>query len=124
MNGMKAKQQRRQQAANFTQDGLPRNTADWTEDDWRDLHNAIEFAKFKISNRHKGTPMIDTAKDWRMGCRCKPKYLAHVLHGTIGNIVDVLPSGTGGLEDPHGLLVIDVSYPFLILDKADNWITA
>lgn len=68
--------------------------------------------------------MSDTAKDWRIGLRCRVKYYTHSMYGTVGTIMDVLPSGTAGLEDPDGLLVIDVSYPFLVLDKADNWITA
>lgn len=68
--------------------------------------------------------MSDTAKDWRIGLRCKPKYRGNVLEGVVGTIVDVLPSGTADLMDDNGILVIDVSYPFLVLDKADNWITA
>lgn len=52
MNGMKAKQLRRQQAASFTQDGLPRKAADWTYEDWKALHEALEAAKAKIRSNH------------------------------------------------------------------------
>jgi hypothetical protein len=37
----------------FTEEGLPRDTAEWTVDDWRDLHTAYCEAIRKISERHK-----------------------------------------------------------------------
>jgi hypothetical protein len=36
----------------LTPDGLPRDGRDWQEQDWRDLHNAIEEVKKKVSERH------------------------------------------------------------------------
>ncbi len=32
--------------------GLPINSNDWTYEDWRDLHNAIETVKRKVGERH------------------------------------------------------------------------
>lgn len=52
MNGMKGKKERREQAKRFTEDGLPRNPNDWTEDDWRALHVAMEAAKREIRGSH------------------------------------------------------------------------
>lgn len=53
MNGMKQKAQRRQREKQYTADGLPRDTRDWTEQDWADLHHAIEEVKRKIAKRHQ-----------------------------------------------------------------------
>ncbi len=53
MNGMKAKKLRIAHDKRFTQDGLPRDKNDWTEDDWRDLHEALESVKRKVKERHK-----------------------------------------------------------------------
>ncbi len=56
MNGMKAKKLRQEHAKRFTQDGLPRNSKDWTAEDWRDLWTAIQAAIAKIAERHKENP--------------------------------------------------------------------
>jgi hypothetical protein len=52
MNGMAAKKLRRDQSKRFTSDGLPRDVKDWTEDDWRDLHECIERIKQRVAQRH------------------------------------------------------------------------
>jgi hypothetical protein len=36
----------------FTEDGLPKDGREWTVDDWRDLHEAMETVKRKVSERH------------------------------------------------------------------------
>lgn len=36
----------------LSRDGLPVDGRDWTQEDWRDLHNAIETAKTAIRGRH------------------------------------------------------------------------
>lgn len=33
--------------------GLPIDVNEWTEDDWRDLHNALERVVRKIGRRHR-----------------------------------------------------------------------
>ncbi len=53
MNGMKAKAARLKERQRFTDEGLPRNPNDWLEEDWRDLHEAIEEIKAKIKRRHE-----------------------------------------------------------------------
>lgn len=53
MNGMKAKAERLKHDRLFTRDGIPRNAIDWTVEDWRDLHRAIEKVKRSISKRHR-----------------------------------------------------------------------
>lgn len=52
MNGMKAKKLRRQYAAQFTEDGLPRDPNAWTVKDWADLWRAIQEVKRKVKARH------------------------------------------------------------------------
>lgn len=54
VNGMKRKAQRRERAKRFTEDGLPRDANDWTEDDWRALHKAMEQVKEKVRANHDG----------------------------------------------------------------------
>ena len=63
MNGMKAKKLRRDHAAAFTADGLPRDAKDWTEDDWRDLHECLEDVKRRIAKRHKERKPVGAVDD-------------------------------------------------------------
>lgn len=72
MNGMRAKSQRKKLRQRFTEKGLPVDANDWTEDDWRDLHSAIDGVISKIARRHAvgrckvcGWPLAASAKD---GC--------------------------------------------------------
>ena len=44
---MKAKLRR------YNHDGLPVSSNDWTEEDWRDLHYAIQESIHKIRERHQ-----------------------------------------------------------------------
>ena len=53
MNGMQAKKARKDQAKKYTEDGLPRDGKDWTEADWKDLHEGMEEVKRKIRERHQ-----------------------------------------------------------------------
>jgi hypothetical protein len=53
MNGMKAKKLRKQHAIRFDENGLPRDANEWTYEDWRDLHNALETIKANVSKRHE-----------------------------------------------------------------------
>ena len=50
---MQRKRERREQAKQYTPDGLPRDAKDWTEQDWRDLYEATETAKRRIAARHQ-----------------------------------------------------------------------
>jgi hypothetical protein len=36
----------------YTEDGLPKDGREWTGDDWRDLHEAMETVKRKVGERH------------------------------------------------------------------------
>lgn len=38
----------------LSRDGLPLDARDWTAEDWRDLHKAIETVKRKVKARHAG----------------------------------------------------------------------
>jgi hypothetical protein len=53
MNGMKEKAARRENQKRMTVEGLPRDANDWTEEDWADLHHAIEHIKEKVAARHR-----------------------------------------------------------------------
>jgi len=53
VNGMKAKAERRREEKRLNEYGLPRDARDWTEEDWRDLHEALETVYRKIAARHK-----------------------------------------------------------------------
>ena len=52
MNGTHAKKLRRQHAARYTEDGLPRDAKEWTEEDWKSLNAAMERVKREIAERH------------------------------------------------------------------------
>ncbi len=53
MNGMQKKAERLKRERLFTRDNIPRNAADWTVEDWRDLHRALEKVKRLVGARHK-----------------------------------------------------------------------
>ncbi len=38
--------------------GLPRAAADWTADDWRDLHTALETVRRLVGDRHTGREAV------------------------------------------------------------------
>ncbi len=64
-------------------------------------------------------------RDWRIGCSCKPKYRHDPLYYERGKIIDVLLSGTGGLDAKHGILQIRMDdTDQVILRRADEWVTA
>ena len=50
-NGMTAKAARLRHAKRF-KDGLPIDANEWTEDDWRDLHRAMERVRKRVKERH------------------------------------------------------------------------
>lgn len=50
---MKAKAARTAHGKRFTEDGLPRDANEWTEADWKALHDAIEGCKEKVSKNHE-----------------------------------------------------------------------
>lgn len=39
-------------------DGLPVDAREWTEDDWRDLHEAMETVKRKVAKRHERVQQV------------------------------------------------------------------
>lgn len=53
MNGMTRKKLRREHAKKYDAEGLPRDARDWTFEDWRDLHRAMEQVKRKVAARRK-----------------------------------------------------------------------
>lgn len=77
MNGMKAKAARRRKMERLTDEGLPRDARDWTEEDWADLHHAIEAIKSKVRARHAKAKKCSYCKgkhapeDW-----CPEKFAA------------------------------------------------
>ncbi len=53
MNGMQRKKLKREHSKRFDADGLPRDQNDWLEEDWKDLHDAMEWVKKRVAERHK-----------------------------------------------------------------------
>ena len=51
---MQSKAARRRWAAQWTENGLPRDTSAWTIQDWADLWNAMQHAAKSIAERHRG----------------------------------------------------------------------
>lgn len=68
--------------------------------------------------------MSDEKKDWRIGLSCKPKLHDHPLHYEQGEILDVLPCGTGGYFDKSGVLKIKMQSGTVMLAPASEWVTA
>ena len=59
MNGMKRKAERKAHERKYTRDGLPRDATEWTEADWRDLHEAVESVKAKVAARHEADDLTE-----------------------------------------------------------------
>jgi hypothetical protein len=53
MSGMQRKKQARDRSKRFTEEGIPKDAKEMSEDDWRDLHYGLEEIKRKIRERHK-----------------------------------------------------------------------
>lgn len=49
---MKAKAARRRYAARYDENGVPRDVNDWTIQDWKDLHEAMQTVIRKVGERH------------------------------------------------------------------------
>ncbi len=62
--------------------------------------------------------------DWRIGLTVKPKYRHDPLRYSQGVVLNVHPTGTGGIVDPHGVLRIRLESGSVILRPADEWMTA
>ncbi len=66
----------------------------------------------------------ENVPDWRIGLSCKPKYRTHPLrYEGHGKIIEVHPSGTGGIVDRDGVLRIELNGR-TFLAPADEWMTA
>lgn len=50
---MRDKARRRAHAKRFTEDGLPRDANEWTEEDWRTLYEALETVTRKVRDNHE-----------------------------------------------------------------------
>lgn len=68
--------------------------------------------------------MSETKKDWRVGLTVKPKYRTHPLYYEMAAVVEVHPSGTGGVVDPDGVLRILLLSGKTTLVPAGEWVTA
>lgn len=72
-----------------------------------------------------GEQKPERTRDWRIGLSCKPKYRSDPRYYERGEIIDVHPSGTGGVFDDAGVLRIKLqSNGDIILQRADDWVTA
>jgi hypothetical protein len=63
-------------------------------------------------------------KDWRIGLSAKPKFRGHHYYYERGEILDVLPSGTNGVVDADGVLKIRLAGGSVVLEGANQWVTA
>ncbi len=71
-----------------------------------------------------GLPLEQNKRDWRIGLSCKPKMRTHErYYEPPGTIIDVQPSGTGGIFDDNGVLRIQQGNT-TFLARAEDWITA
>jgi hypothetical protein len=61
--------------------------------------------------------------DWRIGLEVKPYWRDHRFYGKEGKVVDTLPSGTAGLVDCYGVLVVAID-GLVTLAPANEWCTA
>lgn len=66
---------------------------------------------------------MSESKDWRIGLTVIAKYRNDPLYYESGEIIDVFPSGTGGLEDKDGILKIKMRSGSVILRRSDEWKT-
>lgn len=62
-------------------------------------------------------------KDWRIGLTVKPKMRSHPRYYESGEVIEVHPSGTGGIFDKSGVLRIRLHRGLTLLAPADEWVT-
>lgn len=62
-------------------------------------------------------------KDWRIGLSCKPVHRTHQMYYETCHVVDVFPSGTAGIVDPNGVLMIKAVTGRVFLEGASLWTT-
>lgn len=68
--------------------------------------------------------MSSKAPDWRIGLTVKCKYRNHIFYYERAIVLDVLPTGTGGIFDKDGVLKLKLEGGSVILAPADEWMTA
>lgn len=72
---------------------------------------------------------VAPVRDWRIGLKVTPKESSHFLYRQQGVILKTFPSGESGLNDPEGVLHIQIlsSCPALgsiLVQRASEWVTA
>jgi hypothetical protein len=103
-------------------DGTPLEPDTW-EADARAM-GAVNAAISKRSELGFRAP-LPAKKDWRIGLTAKVKYRTHArYYEGAAEIIDVLPSGTNHIADKDGVLKLKTITGEVILEPADNWVTA
>ena len=67
--------------------------------------------------------------DWRVGLTATPTVRTHQLFSLQARIIGTLPSGSYGIDDPDGVLVLQVKSagPYIglvLLESAKDWRTS
>lgn len=63
-------------------------------------------------------------RDWRIGLNVKTKYRGDRWQGITGEIVEVMETGSCGLIDSNGIIVVRLGNGETIVSGADRWMTA
>ena len=66
----------------------------------------------------------ETKKDYRIGLSVKAKYRTADFYYDRGVVVDVHPSGTSGIVDPDGVIVVKHDSGIVRMHAADALVTA
>ena len=66
----------------------------------------------------------ETKKDYRIGLSVKAKYRTADFYYDRGVVVEVYPSGTGGIVDPDGVIAVKHDSGIVRLHGADALVTA
>lgn len=68
-----------------------------------------------------GNPKISSPPDWRIGLSVRPKGGVDLIDNKRGVVIDVLPSGTGGIKDRDGVLKIRLSCGMVVIRGSKDW---
>lgn len=68
--------------------------------------------------------MSEQVKDWRIGLTVKAKLRSNEMYYERCEVLDVLPSGSGGIVDPDGVLKLKSAGGRVFLNPANEWVTA
>jgi hypothetical protein len=95
---------------------MPDPRRPYFDDSWKTDGSEGDFGRRR--------PAPAPARDWRVGLTVKARLRSNEMHYEPCEVLDVLPSGAGGIVDPAGVLKLKSPAGRVFLNPAGEWVTA